>query len=233
MGALMVEMGKGSCIKKFDIGSEPIVDIETLSDAFENLEPEIVAKALNNVEYLSYNKVKFVDGDCCDFPPDLHPASFLEVMSKNTKLKKVEMEENNFFYIQPEVAAKAFNNLEHYEFKPNPNNTSEQIVATLELMAQKTRIMSLKFIYEDLSWLNPGLVARAVVQVEQVDMLCNLSRAHVRAILGQIDDRARIKRLNIGENDVSKVPKQILETAVRIMKKNGGTVILMKKGKKM
>ena len=93
------------------------------------------------------------------------------------------MEENNFFYVQPEVLAKAFNNLEHYEFKSNPNNTSEQIVATLELMAQKTNIVDLKFIYEDLSWLNPGLVARAVVQVEQVDMLCNLSRAHVRAIL--------------------------------------------------
>jgi len=163
--ALMVEMGKGSCIKKFDIGSEPIIDIETLSDAFESLEPEVVAKALNNVEYLSYNKVKFVDGDCCDFPPDLHLASFLEVMGKNTKLKKVEMEENNFFYVKPEVVAKAFNNLEHYEFKPNPNNTSEQIVATLELMAQKSNIVDLKFIYEDLSWLNPGLVARAVVMV--------------------------------------------------------------------
>ena len=48
--ALMVEMGKGSCIKKFDIGSEPIVDIESLSDAFESLEPEVVAKALNYVE---------------------------------------------------------------------------------------------------------------------------------------------------------------------------------------
>ena len=231
--ALMVEMGKGTNIKKFNIGSEPIIDIETLSDAFENLEPEVVAKALNNVEYLSYNKVKFVDGDCCDFPPDLHLASFLEVMGKNTKLKKVEMEENNFFFIQPEVVAKAFNNLEHYEFKQNPNNTSEQIVATLELMAQKTKLVDLKFIYEDLSWLNPGLVARAVVQVEQVDMLCKLSTAHVRAILGQIDDRSRIKRLNMGNNDVSIVPKLIFESALKMMRSNGGSVIVLKKGKRM
>ena len=36
------------------------------------------------------------------------------MMGKNTKLKKVEMEENNIFYVQPEVVAKAFNNLESY-----------------------------------------------------------------------------------------------------------------------
>ena len=154
-------------------------------------------------------------------------------MGKNTKLKKVDMEENNFFYVQPEVLAKAFNNLEHYKFKPNPNNTSEQIVATLELMAQKINIVDLKFIYWDLSWLNPGLVARAVVQVEQVDMLCNLSRAHVRAILGQIDERSRIKRLNMGNNDVSIVPKLIFESALKMMRSNGGSVIVLKKGKRM
>jgi len=231
--ALMIEMGKVSKIKRFEIGSEPIIDIETLSDVLENLEPEIVAKALNNVEYLKYNKVKFSDGDCCDLDPDIHLATFLEEMGRSTKLKQVEMEENNFFFVPPRVVAKAFNNLEYLEFKPNPNNTSEQIVATLERMSQKTMVVKLKFIFEDLSWLNPGLVARAVVMVEQVDMLCNLSRAHVRAILGQLDDKSRLKRLNMGSNDVSKVPKHILENAFDILRKNGGQVVALKKGKKV
>ena len=141
------------------------------------------------------------------------------------------VEENNFFYVPPGVVAKAFNNLEHLEFKPNPNNTSEQIVATLELMSQKTKVVTLKFIFENLSWLNPGLVARAVVQVEQVDMLCKLSRAHVMAILGQLDDRSKIKRLNLGSNDVSKVPKHILEKAFAILRKNGGQVGVVREGK--
>jgi len=63
-------------------------------------------------------------------------------------------------------------------------------------------------------------------------MLCNLSRAHVRATLGQIDERSRIKRLNMGNNDVSKVPNQILESALKMMRSNGGSVIVVKKGKK-
>jgi len=230
--ALMIEMGKGSKMKRFEIGSEPIGDIDTLSDALENVDPEIVAKALNNVEFLSYNKVNFNEGDCCDLDPDIHLATFLEEMGRSTKLKQVEMEENNFFYVPPGVVAKAFNNLEHLEFKPNPNNTSEQIVATLELMSQKTKVVTLKFIFENLSWLNPGLVARAVVQVEQVDMLCKLSRAHVMAIVGQLDDRSKIKRLNLGSNDVSKVPKHILEKAFAILRKNGGQVGVVREGKK-
>jgi hypothetical protein len=105
-------MTKGTKIKKFDIGSDSIVDPESLSYVLENLEPELVATALNNVEHLVYNKLESIDGDCCDFPPDLHLLSFLEVMSSATKLKQVEMEENNFFHVPSEVVAKAFNNLE-------------------------------------------------------------------------------------------------------------------------
>lgn len=55
-------------------------------------------------------------------------------------------------------------------------------------MAQKTKIVNLKFIYEDLSWLNPGLVARAVVQVEQVDSVVLVPGPTFRAIMGQIGE---------------------------------------------
>ena len=48
--ALMVEMGKGSIIKKFDIGHS-ILDVTTFEDVLENVEAEIVAKAFNNVPY--------------------------------------------------------------------------------------------------------------------------------------------------------------------------------------
>eukprot|EP00092_Neocalanus_flemingeri_P045939 GFUD01051554.1.p1 GENE.GFUD01051554.1~~GFUD01051554.1.p1 ORF type:complete len:477 (+),score=126.19 GFUD01051554.1:210-1433(+) len=231
--AFLVDMAKGSKIKKFDIGCELIVDKDTYSDVFENLDHELVATALNNLEHVIYNKLKDAKGDCCDFPPDLHLERFLQVMGRNTKLKKVEMEENNFFFVAPEVVAKAFNNLEHLEMKPNPYNTSAQIVATLELMAQKTRLKYVLFEYEDLSWLNPGLVARAVVQVEQVDMKCGLSRAHVNAILKEIGASSRIRRLNLGDNDVSQVPADVREYAVKLLRREGGLVKLEQKGKRL
>ena len=51
---------------------------------------------------------------------------------------------------------------------------------------------------------------RAVVQVEQVDMMCKMSRAHIMAILGQIDADSKIKELYLGRNDVSSVPERVL-----------------------
>ena len=116
---LMIEMGKGSNIKKFDIGSESIIDAVNFGDVLESVEPEIVAKALNNVEYLIYNKINFDGEDCCDMEPDTHLAVFLEEMGdKPSRLKKIDMEENNYYHVTAIVVAKAFNKLEYLELKP-------------------------------------------------------------------------------------------------------------------
>ena len=232
--ALMIEMGTDSNIKKFDIGSESIIDIVTFEDVLKSVEPDIVAKAFNNVEYLKYNKINFDGEDCCDMEPDVHLAVFLEEMgNKPTSLKRIDMEENNYFHVPANVVAKAFNKLEYLELKPNPATTTQQIVAILQLMAKQTNIVSLKLIFEDILWLNPGLVARAVVQVEQVDMLCKMSRAHIRAILGQLDSKSRTRRLNLSSNDVSKIPGKVVEYAVEVLNKNGGSVVFSQtKGRK-
>ena len=229
----MTDMAKGTKIKIFNISCEPIVDADTLSDVFENLDVVLVATALNNLEHLSYNKRLEVAEDCCDFPPDIHLASFLEMMGRGTRLKQLDMEENNYFYVPPQVVAKAFNNLERLEMKPNRNNTSAQISAILKMMAENTKVKYLTFDYENLSWLNPGLVARAVVQVEKVVMECVLSKARIRAILGQIDESSIIRHLDLCNNDVSKVPGHILETAVKFLKRGGGSVVLKQVGRKL
>jgi len=230
--ALLMEMGRGSNIVKLDLGCESIIDVETLSDALESVEPEVMAKALNNVEYLVYNKVNFMtDGECDEMEPDVYLAAFLEEMGRRTKLKKLDMRENNYFHVNPVVVGKAFNNLQYIEFQPNPAITTAQIVEILKQMALKTNVVYLKFSYEDISWLNPGLVARAVVQVEQVDM-CKMSRAHIMAILAQIDNNSKIKGLNLGGNDVSRVPESFVTKAVGVMRKNGGTVLVKKRQKK-
>ena len=224
--ALLIEMGKSSNIKKFDIGSESILDAETFDDVLGNVEPEIVAKALNNVEYLQYNKITFERQDFSEMmEPDVHLTKFLEQMGDQpTRLKKIDMEENNYFHVPASVMAKALNKLEYLELKPNPYVTTQQIVAILQLMAKQTEVVILKFTYEDILWLHPDLVARAVVQIEQVDMLCKMSRAHIKAVLGQLDINSRTRRLNLGINDVSKIPGKIIENAVEVLNKNGGSV---------
>jgi len=234
--AFLIDMANDTKIKKFDIGCELIIDVDTLSDVFENLDVELVANALNNVEYLSYNKLwkcwNF-EYDCCDLPPDLHLTTFLEVMGKDTKIKQLNMEENNFFYVAPQVVAKAFNNLERLELKANPNKPAAQISAILQMMAEKTRVKYLLFEFEDISWLNPELVARAVVQVEHVVMECSLSRAHVRAILGQNGESSRLRQLDLRHNDVSRVPKHVLDSVVKNLESWGRNVVLKRVGHKL
>ena len=194
--ALLMEMGRGSKIVKLDLGYDSIEDVETRWDAFESVEPDVVAKALNNVEYL----IKI-------WLTDVHLAAFLQEMGRKTKLKKLEMEGyQNFFHVDPVVVGKAFNNLEYIVLNPNFSLTTAQTKEILKQMAIKTNVVNLKFDY-DIFWLNPDLVARAVVQVEQVDMMCKMSRAHIMAILGQIDADSKIKELYLGRNDVSAADK--------------------------
>jgi len=191
------------------------------------VEPEIVARALNNIEHLIYNKFTFdlEEEECRDLGPDVHLARFLEEMGdKATSLKKLDMKKHNYYHVSPMVMAKAFNKLENLELKPNPATTSTQIAAILQLMAIQTNVVNLK-IYDDISWLSPGLLAGAVVQVEQVDMLCKLSTEQVSAVLGHLDNNSRMKRLNLGINDLSEIPGHVLENAVDVLVKNGGTVI--------
>ena len=193
--ALLMEMGRGSKIVKLDLGYDSIEDVETRWDAFESVEPEVVAKALNNVEYF----IKI-------WLSDVHLAAFLQEMGRKTKLKKLEMEGTiyNYFHVDPVVVGKAFNNLEYIVL--NSSLTTAQTKEILKQMAIKTNVVNLKFDY-DIFWLNPELVARAVVQVEQVDMMCKMSRAHIMAILGQIDADSKIKELYLGRNDVSAADK--------------------------
>ena len=247
--AFMTEMGKGTKIKKFDIGSDCILDAAYLYDnaddainydVLENVEPEIVAKALNNVEYLRYNKYSFKEeeekfhdltpDDFANMDPDVHLARFLEEMGeRGTRLKMIEMEENNYYHVMPSVMAKAFNKLEYLELKTSPAISSEQIVAILQLMTTQTNVQNLKLVYEDISWLDPDFVARAVVKVEQVDMMCKMSKDHIKAILGQLDNNSSLKRLNLGGNDVSEIPEKVLENAVEILRKNGGKLLVNQK----
>ena len=92
-------------------------------------------------------------------------------------------------------------------------------------MGKQTNVVNLS-IYEDIPWVDPDLLARAVVQVEQVDIMCKISRSHIRVVMCQLDNNSRLRRLSLGRNDVSKIPGKVLENAIEILRKNGGTVIV-------
>jgi len=142
-------------------------------------------------------------------------SAFLEVMGRGTSLKQLEMKAYNLNNVPSLVVAKAFNNLERFKVKTKSlAQNQSQILATLQLMAKKTSLKFLMFEYtSDISWVNPGLLARAVVQVKQVVINCTLSNAQVRAIS------------DLHHNDLSGVPKIVLDKAVDIMR-GGGNVVL-------
>jgi len=105
--------------------------------------------------------------------------------------------------------------------------TAEQVKVLLTEMGKGSKIVKLGVCFriidvktrsDLLKSVEPGLLARAVMQVEQVDMSCTLSRAHIMAILGQIDTNSKIKRLDLGSNDVSWVPESVLTKAVGVMR---------------
>ena len=222
--ALMMNIAKGSQILKLHLGKECMICLETLSDALDNLEPTLVAEALNKVEYLCYNKISCTDGGCRKMEPDVHFSAFLEEMGKKTNLRQIKMERNAYFNVSSEVVAKAFNNLENLEFANDSCISTKQIVALFKLMSKETKIVRLTLSCDDVLLLNSELVARAVVKVIQADVTCKVSRAHVRALLSQVNYSAKIKRLNLGSNDISKIPERVVENAAEVLRKNGGSV---------
>ena len=106
----------------------------------------------------------------------------------------------------------------------------EQARVFMTDMAADTNLKRLNLERFNLSWQDPGLVARAVVHVEKVVIECDLPKAHVMAILGQIDQSSRLRQLDLGNNDVSRVPRYLLETAVKFLKEGGGSLELKKVG---
>jgi len=111
--------------------------------------------------------------------------------------------------------------------------TLEQARVFMTDMAAGTNLKRLNLKRFKLSWLDPGLVARAVVQVEKVVIQCAVPKAHVMAILGQIDESSKLRQLDLGKNDLSRVPQDVLETAVQFLKMGGGNVELKKVGRKL
>ena len=80
------------------------------------------------------------------------------------------------------------------------------MLAIFNLMVEETNVMNLKFDRDDISRLHPELMARAVVKLNQVDFLCKMSVNRITTLLSQIGFKSKIKRLNLGPNDISKIP---------------------------
>ena len=230
--ALLRSITDGSRVLKFHLGRESIIDVETASDMLAILEPRLVALALNKFEHLCYNKISCDDGDCRKMEPDVHLEAFLLEMGIKTNLKHINMGRNIYFHIPPAVVAKAFNNLENLELVQNTCIETNHMLAIFDLMVEETNVMNLRFDRDDISRLHPEIMARAVMKLNQVDFYCKMSGSRIRALLSQLSSLSKIKRLNLGPNDISKIPEHIVDNAGEVLRRNGGSVIFVHRNEK-
>jgi len=136
------------------------------------------------------------------------------IAQEDTKLKKFDLDGNDLSHVEPEVLARAAVKLEELGLKDTKLRT-EQISSILATIAQEdTKLKKLNLEGNDLSHVEPEVLARAAVKLEELDLsYTELRPEQITSIFTTIpQEDTKLKKLNLEGNDLSHVEPEVLAT---------------------
>ena len=102
--------------------------------------------------------------------------------------------------LEPDLLARAVAGMEEVQMGYSPVS-SQQAEAIFTTVASQTKLRKLHVSHTDLSSMEPGLLARAVVSLEDVNIRSTeLTNQQVEAILSAIGKDTKLKILDLGDN---------------------------------
>ena len=177
----------------------------------EDIDPQLIVRGLMNVTDLSYNLYAIEEYNAAQEDP-LDPVFklLLEQMALGGgRLQRADIDENNFHHVDAKTVAAALTQLTELELRPNPRMPmSSHLLEVLKCLASpQSRVRRLRVELASLAWANPGLVARAVVNVEEVHLDCFLPSSHLQALYTALVAGASLRSLHLGgKNDMRRLP---------------------------
>jgi Leucine-rich repeat (LRR) protein len=144
-----------------------------------------------------------------------------KVLSENTKMENLHISDNDLSTVEPDILAKAANNLQGLEMN-RCRLTSEQGQAIFNKMGQETKLVSLKVIENiiDLSPVDPDVLATALNNLEMGDgWFWNLTNHQTRAIFKQMAQHSKLRGLRISRTNLSAVKPKVLALAISKLEK--------------
>ena len=111
--------------------------------------------------------------------------------------------------LEPGLLAKLVNYNPHCNLQEN---------AIFTALIAGTRLRRVIFSFTCLSWVKPGLLARALVSLEEVGLgSCQMTSQQVSAILTAIQEDTRLRKLDLSNNIVELIQPGLLARAVNLL----------------
>ena len=171
-----------------------------------NVDPRVLARALNNLE-----EVHLFD----NMITDLQSRTLLDMMSENTFLQNLTIINNGLETVQPNLLGGSLSQMKEL-ILVNCRLTPEQTNSLFSSMKEKCKMTSLDISNNNLSSVNPEVLASAVITLTNITMHNNhLTFGQVLSIFTQCAAKeTRLKNLSIGNSKLTELDKELVAVAL-------------------
>ena len=126
----------------------------------------------------------------------------------------LDMDSNTMFGIDPELLAKVVTKLEKLDID-DTELTQQQAAAILTAVSEGSKMTELNICWNDMSGVDPGLLAKAFNNVETLDIgYTKLTPQQATAVITSASEGCKLTKLNIRGNNLSGVDPGLLAKAV-------------------
>ena len=134
--------------------------------------------------------------------------------SEQKSRNKLVIGANDLSGVDPEILVKAITNLEKMDVG-RAKLTKQQAVAMMTAISQGSKLASLEIGLNDLSGVDPGILAKVVTRLGSLDIdSTNLTQQQVVAVITAVCERNNMANLSMARNNLSGVDPEILAKAV-------------------
>ena len=193
--AILTAVSEGSTLTELNIGYNNLSGVDL----------ELLAKVVTNLDTLNLTNTKLTQQQI---------ASVITSASKGSKLKKLNISENDLSGVDPGLLAKAVVNLETLDIG-NTKLTQQQAAVIFSGVCEGSRLNVLNISDNNLSEVEPELLAKTVIKLKKLDIrYSDITKQQASVILTAISEGRRLTDLNIGFNDLREVCPELMAKAV-------------------
>ena len=193
--AILTAVSEGSTLTELKIGYNNLSGVDL----------ELLAKVVTNLDTLNLKNTKLTQQQI---------ASVITSASKGSKLKKLNISENDLSGVDPGLLAKAVVNLETLDIG-NTKLTQQQAAVIFSGVCEGSRLNVLNISDNNLSEVEPELLAKTVIKLKKLDIrYTDITKQQASVILTAISEGRRLTDLNIGFNDLREVCPELMAKAV-------------------
>ena len=182
-----------------------MIELDISDNDLSGVDPELLAKAVNNLTTLYIENTNLTLQQT---------EAILTAVSEGSKMIKLNIVENNMSGVDPGLLAKAVANLKTLDIG-STELTQQQASAILSGVNEGSKMIALNIGENNLSEVDPGLLAKAVTNLEILDVSrTELTQQQVAAILTAVTEGCRLTTLGINGNNLSRVGPELLAMVV-------------------